>query len=149
MLKSKIKTLGGEKVVVDITPALFKLQRRESFRISIPEGYPAYIHITSVDGLKTDKKLSLFDLSGGGSGLEIPPTDDFLLARGQAIIGTILVNKNRHPIKGIVRHIREIGEEGKKFKKIGFQFETLTEKQQQDLFRSVMEIHRDVFSRLD
>ncbi|MCB0394151.1 MAG: PilZ domain-containing protein [Bdellovibrionales bacterium] len=148
-LKAKIKTLGKDKVIVDVKPALFKLQRRESFRISIPEGYPAKIHITDVDGLKSDKKLFLFDLSGGGAGIEIPPTDDFLLAAGQTIKGKILVNKNEHPISGTIRHIREIGEEGKKFKKIGFQFDEMTEKQQQALFRSVMEIHRDVFSRLD
>lgn len=135
--------------IVNLDIDLFKLQRRNSFRVSIPQGYNAKTTITQVDDKKfTNKKFPLYDISGGGFSFEIRPDKDFDIGRGQTIQGILDIGgKFNKPFKATVRYSGKVGSEGSGLRKIGLEFIDLYPKEKEEIVKVVMDIHRDMFSK--
>lgn len=133
---------------MNLEPALFKLQRRNSFRVQIPSEYLARVNLMSVGDKKVSQKFTMFDLSGGGFAFEIPPNNQFPIERGQEIEGEFDIGgKFKKRFSAIVRHIVVVGSQGSGLKKIGAEFSQLSPSEQQEIINTVMEIHRDMFSK--
>lgn len=133
---------------MDLEPALFKLQRRNSFRVQIPAEYLAKVHITLVNDVKVAQKFPLFDLSGGGFSFEIPSTSQFKIESGQQMEGEIEIGgKFKKKFKANIRHVIQVGSQGSGLKKIGSEFTQLSPSEQTEIVTTVMDIHRDIFSK--
>lgn len=133
---------------MNLEPALFKLQRRNSFRVQIPAEYLAKVNLTIVGDKKVSQKFPLFDLSGGGFAFEIPPNNQFAISKDQPIEGEIEIGgKFKKRFNAVIRHIITVGSQGSGLKKIGAEFAQLSPSEQQDIVNTVMEIHRDMFSK--
>lgn len=133
---------------MSLEPALFKLQRRNSFRVQIPGEYLARVNLMVVGDKKISQKFPLFDLSGGGFSFEIPPNSQFSIERGQELEGELDIGgKFKKRFSAIIRHIIVVGSQGSGLKKIGAEFTHLSPSEQQDIINIVMEIHRDMFSK--
>jgi c-di-GMP-binding flagellar brake protein YcgR len=134
--------------MMNLEPALFKLQRRNSFRVQIPLDYMAKIHLLTVNEAKVTQKFSLFDLSGGGFSFEIPAHNNFELRKDQRIECDLEIGgKFKKRFTGIIRHVINVGSQGSGLKKIGVEFSNLSPSEQQEVITTVMEIHRDMFSK--
>lgn len=66
-----IQDTGTEFYLV-IEGPLFKVQRRQSFRLRLPSDYPSIVHVFELNGLKTNAKSRILDLSEGGCSLLVP-----------------------------------------------------------------------------
>jgi len=134
--------------LVNLEPALFKLQRRNSFRVQIPQGYSAKVTINQINQQKVLKKFPLYDLSGGGFAFEIPPENNLEIESQNLIQGDIEVGgKFKKSFTAIIRHCVRVGSAGSGLKKIGAEFTNLSPNEQQEFINVVMEIHRDMFSK--
>lgn len=134
--------------VMDLQPSLFKLQRRNSFRVQIPLDYQAKVYIETVNEQPMPKKLPLFDLSGGGFSLEIPCHIAYDLKQNQVISGSIQIGgKIEKSFEALVRHVIKVGSQGSGLLKVGAEFINQMPSDQQDFINIVMEIHRDMFSK--
>lgn len=133
---------------MSLEPALFKLQRRNSFRVQIPAEYLAKINLTKVGDAKVSQKFTLFDLSGGGFSFEIPSNSQFKIAQGNQVEGEIEIGgKYKKKFSAVIRHVIQVGSQGSGLKKIGSEFTNLSPSEQQEIVTTVMEIHRDMFSK--
>lgn len=133
---------------MNLAPALFKLQRRNSFRVQIPAEYLAKVHITMVNDVKHSQKFTLFDLSGGGFSFEIPSNNPFKIDREQNIECDLEIGgKFRKKFSAVIRHVIQVGSQGSGLKKIGAEFTNISPSEQQEVITTVMEIHRDMFSK--
>jgi hypothetical protein len=133
---------------VNLDAPLFKLQRRDSSRVNIPQGYLAKITINQIDNQKISKKFPLFDLSGGGISFEIPPENNMEIAKDQLIIGEMEIGgKFKKPFSAVVRHCVRVGSQGSGLKKVGAEFMNMSPNEQAEIIKIVMDIHRDLFSK--
>lgn len=154
--------LGGERyffktpvridqdiVVLRMDTELFHLQRRQNYRIRIPENYEAHFLITSYN--KSPVKLSgrISDLSSGGCRLTLTASTPTLEA-GDRIDGHIVIGK-REPleIEATVRH-HKAEKHGATIRQIfGLEFKSLSPQIEGKLFAVTMDLHREFFSRLN
>lgn len=134
------------KVVVSLPKEIYHLQRRQNYRVRIPEQYPAFFHIIMVNNTPQKIAGALADLSSQGCRvvyrMECP-----LMKIGDAVTGLLVVEK-RPPIEmqGFVRHIKL--EEGNQITQtFGIEFTPLTPVVQNKLFAITLEIHKQLFRR--
>jgi c-di-GMP-binding flagellar brake protein YcgR len=133
---------------INLDAPLFKLQRRDSFRVNIPQGYLAKINVTQIDNQKISKKFPLFDLSGGGISFEIPPENNMDVVKDQLLYGEMEIGgKFKKPFTAVVRHCIRVGSQGSGLKKVGAEFMNMSPNEQQEIIKIVMDIHRDLFSK--
>ncbi len=134
--------------VMSLEPALFKLQRRNTFRVQIPADYAAKVRIDTIDGNPVPKKLPMFDLSGGGFSLEIPCHIEYKLKKNQVIAGHIEIGgRVEKYFEAIIRHAIKVGSQGSGLTKVGAEFVNLLPADQNEFINIVMNIHRDMFSK--
>jgi hypothetical protein len=62
----------GTEFYLVIEGPLYKVQRRQSFRLKLPSDYPAVVHAFELNGLKTNTRCKILDLSEGGCSLLVP-----------------------------------------------------------------------------
>lgn len=134
---------------INLDTDLFKLQRRNSFRVALPQGYNAKATITAIDSKKfTNKKFPLFDISGGGFSLEILPNKEFDIAQNQTVEGILEIGgKFNKPFRATVRYAGKVGSQGSGLRKIGLEFTDMKPKDQEEIIKIVMDLHRDMFSK--
>jgi hypothetical protein len=133
---------------MNLEPALFKLQRRNSFRVQIPTEYQAKVYLHHVDGKVASQKFPLFDLSGGGFSFEIPSNNPFQVLKGQELEGDIEIGgRFKRKFNAVIRHVIKVGSQGSGLSKIGTEFSKISATDQQEIVNTVMDIHRDMFSK--
>ncbi len=126
---------------------LFHLQRRQNYRVKIPESYNATMSIEEINGQAVKLKAQLYDISSGGcrmvyeSGKIILKMDDFMKTR--VIIG----RKDPMEISAMVRHIAP-DPLNKKAHVLGLEFKPLSPNMESRLFAITMDLHRELFSTL-
>ncbi|WP_413558665.1 flagellar brake protein [Bdellovibrio sp. HCB209] len=148
--------LGGEKYYFEakatvyqnrcqfqLPPEVFHLQRRQNYRVRIPESYPIYFDVTEINGSPVKIHARLADLSSQGcrlieKGITTP------LKSGDKLEGHLSVKKNA-PIElsAEVRHIKN--EDGSQM--VGLEFSGLSPILENNLFALTLEIHKEVFRR--
>lgn len=124
---------------------LFHLQRRQSYRVRVPDSYAGRFEITEING--TAKKISgiLFDISSSGCRVVYPQphpeikVDDNIKAR-------ILIG-GRAPIEveANIRHIK-LDSQTKPKQIFGIEFRPLSAQLEHRMFGLTMDLHRELFA---
>ncbi|WII73597.1 PilZ domain-containing protein [Bdellovibrio sp. 22V] len=134
------------KVIVPLPKELYHLQRRQNYRVRIPEGYQAFYNIILVNANPQKIIGQLADLSSQGCKV-VYRLDAPLMKTGDQVTGHLVIGK-RAPIEiqGVVRHIK-VDEGNKVIQTFGIEFTPLPAIIENKLFAITMEIHKDVFKR--
>ncbi|WP_413291621.1 flagellar brake protein [Bdellovibrio sp. HCB337] len=136
-------------VILRMDGELFHLQRRQNYRIKIPDSYQAHILITAHNKGKVKLKGQIYDLSSGGCRVVFHGADP-AIESGDYIDGHIVIGR-REPleIESTVRH-HKIEKSGNASKQIfGLEFKSLSTQVEGKLFAITMDLHREFFSRLN
>ncbi|MGZ3793428.1 MAG: PilZ domain-containing protein [Bdellovibrio sp.] len=138
-----VEKLQNDKVLIPLAENLYRLQRRQNYRVRIPENYHAYYNIVSVNGRAQNLVGRLGDLSSQGC-RTVYPENTHALKEEDKVIGHLIIGK-RAPIEieGIVRHLKPEG----KLQNCGIEFSPLTSIMENKLFMITMEIHKEIFRR--
>lgn len=149
--------LGGEKyyfqsaaeakdgnVIVPLPAEIYHLQRRQNYRVRIPQGYRGFYNIVFVNGQAQNIQGQLVDISSQGCRV-IYHLKNPLMKISDKVIGTLLIG-DRSPIEiqGLVRHIK-IDEGNKVIQTFGIEFSPLEPILESKLFAISMEIHKELF----
>lgn len=139
-----------EQVLLRMDSELFHLQRRQNYRIRIPENYSSSFLISELNKVSTKLSGSISDLSSGGCRVMITASTP-VIEVGDKILGHIIINK-REPleVEGTVRHhkIEEFATKPAK-QTFGVEFKPLSAFLEGKIFAITMDLHREFFSRLN
>jgi hypothetical protein len=125
---------------------IFHLQRRQNYRIKIPESYTARFEVTAVNKSPVKWTGRLDDLSSGGCRVAAQNPIPFKI--NDDLDARLLVGR-RDPIDLVVkvRHLKA-DEEKKTEVMVGMEFERLNTSIENRMFAITLELHRELFSRL-
>ncbi|OQW46103.1 MAG: hypothetical protein A4S09_16850 [Proteobacteria bacterium SG_bin7] len=138
------KTPDG-KHFIDTFGDLFRLQRRENFRIVIPEESPIGVFLNQLGDKNVKIKAKVIDLSLGGTFIEFPDPET-VVSIGDTLSGIISTDKEIGiQFKGIVKHTREFGP-SKKIR-AGVYFEKLVGNGLGELNKLIMKYYHKMFSK--
>lgn len=148
-MKADVYHRLGASLTLDIHQDLFKLQRRDSFRLSFPSQFKSQLEILERAGKSCRQFCQLSDLSGGGLSIEIPSGPDMNFQAGEIIKGKLTVGQEfSGDIEAVVRHVRMVGSRGSGLCRIGMEFQGLRLSQQEEIIRLVIDLHRELFSKM-
>lgn len=146
--KTPVK-VDGDVVVLRMDADLFHLQRRQNYRIKIPENYQATLLISAVNRGVVKLTGQLSDLSSGGCRVVLTAGTP-MLEPGDIIEGHVVIGKRDSlEIEGTIRHHKV--EKGASLTKqvFGVEFKPLSSLLEGRLFAITMDLHREFFSRLN
>lgn len=148
-IKTKLlKKEKGSDAKLDLQSDLYKLQRRNSFRLNIPTGFLARYEIKNRGEGAVNEKYDLVDLSGGGLAFELPSNAADMFRPGELLNGRLIVGPDfSKDVKGVVRHSRMVGSRGSGLCRVGVEFQGIPETVQNELINIVMDLHREMFSK--
>lgn len=151
--------LGGEKyyfqgraqvvanmTVIPVAAELYHLQRRQNYRVRLPEIYPAFYNIVQINSSPQEISGRLADMSSQGCRV-IYRMDTPLLKIGDNVVGELVISdRPGFEVKGIVRHIK-VHEGNKVSQNFGIEFSPLPAILESKLFAITMELHKELFRR--
>jgi c-di-GMP-binding flagellar brake protein YcgR len=128
---------------------VFKLQRRNWFRVMIPEDFGRYeLQVLSIASGKFDGRLRVTDLSAGGISLVAPPAFDLVLKTGDIIKGLLIIEG--HAILEVEMKLRN-QRKGKSTSPMaglwGCEFVDKSEAFVQRMSAVVNDLHRQLFTK--
>ena len=143
--QSKAQVING-KVLIPVPQELYHLQRRQNYRVRIPDGYQAFYNIILVNDKPQKITGQLADLSSQGCRV-VYRLDAPLMKTGDKVTGHLLIGK-RSPIEvqGEARHIK-VDDGNKVIQTFGIEFTPLPTILENKLFAITLEIHKEVFRR--
>lgn len=142
-LQGKV-TCAGNHWSVDFTQPIFRVHRRDSFRVNPPADYPVKIKL--IKGAQKIESL-VKDISIGGCNVHLPKKDSDLLRENDEIeIALLFPDKPVFSCKVQIRAKRPI-KDSDEFQ-FGLKFLNLKSGQENQVSQSVMAVHRHVFSRI-
>lgn len=138
--------VAGKSISIRIPDELYHLQRRQNYRVRLPEIYPAFYNIIQVNAKPEKISGRLADLSSQGCRV-VYRMDTPLMKMNDKVIGQLVIG-SRAPIEvhGIVRHIKT-HEGSKVVQTFGIEFSPLPSILENKLFAITMEIHKELFKR--
>ncbi len=146
-LKSKL-IQKDKTCVLKLTPYLYKLQRRKNFRLTLPKFWDPVFECLSQGTEAVGKSFFIYDLSSGGISFEYVP-GEFDAIIGAQMEGTLKVkNRLELPVSLMVRHSREVGTKAYPKIRIGLEIVNMTKEQEAKVMAVLMEVHREIFSKL-
>lgn len=135
-----------DKVIVPIPKDLYHLQRRQNYRVHIPDTYNAFYNIVQINNNPQKITGRLRDLSSQGCRV-MYHMDSPLIKMNDKVTGHLIIGK-RPPleIQGVVRHIK-VDEANQVTQTFGIEFTPLSAIVENKVFMMTMEIHKEVFLR--
>lgn len=125
---------------------LFHLQRREDFRLRLPPGFQAELEIHNLKGKAFRARWALMDISGGGCRAEIQPAG--VIVHGDTLEGRLLLQgRDPFPVKGVARHVAPHPDKPT-VNWAGIQFTDLSDLSKNSLVAIVLDLYRELFSKL-
>lgn len=121
--------------------SLYRLQRRQNFRLKIPKTFHTEFHLERVNSVRTLGKVKLWDLSSRGCCLLAdPPT----LFKANDTVSGIMTLAKRDPVavQGVVRHLRTEKIDNKLLRVAGVEFNPMSAALESQLFNVMMELSR-------
>lgn len=134
------------KMMISLPEELYHLQRRQNYRVPIPDGYPASFNIIKVNNSPQKITGALGDLSSQGCKV-VYRMETPMIKVGDSVAGLLSIDKrSSFELTGVVRHIKY--EEGNKLiQTFGIEFTPLSPTLENKLFAITMEIHKQLFRR--
>lgn len=125
---------------------IYKIQRRENFRLSMPDDWKAIFKIYQIADKTFVHEYSVFDISISGFSFDYQEQDKPPYKIEQNLSGQlVLPNRLDISISANIKNHRKAGNSIR----IGVAFEALNSKDESKIQRILMELHRAFFSRLD
>lgn len=139
--------LSGEDIYFDGNFQIFRLQRRQNYRVKIPDSYKAVMSIETVNEQNTKLSAQLYDISSGGC--RVTFQSDKITLKADDTLKTRVSIGRRDPmeITAVVRHIAPDPLD-KKLSVLGLEFRPLTPSLESKLFAITMDLHRELFSKM-
>ena len=129
--KTKIQ-LAQNLLKVDLSVDLYKLQRRDDFRLRLPASYSAQFIIQK-------RKYQVLDISAGGCRIQAEAAPDIKM--GGHLAGTLQL-KGRDPINILAAEIVHMTADHK----IGLRFQKLADLDRSEIHGVVIAIYRELFT---
>jgi c-di-GMP-binding flagellar brake protein YcgR len=150
-LRSKFSHEKNGQIVIDLSEPLYKLQRREYFRVKVRGLKGSVFKLEKRNSDSVELKMTLVDFSGGGIAVEVKKDSDIPMQMGDTVVGQILVpGRADETMTGEVRYMRTVKSTGSlEVYRFGIQFKNISPSQQQRVAQVVFEIHREFFSKFD
>lgn len=150
-VRTRFSEIRDGQAVLDISEPLYKLQRREYYRVKLTQLENTVFDVMAINGEPCDFSLPLADLSGGGFAVDLTDRKIHGLPKGTIVIGKIVIpNRMNEVICGEIRYETETElPSGAIQMRVGFQFKDIASVQLQRLMQVVFDIHREFFSRFD
>jgi hypothetical protein len=127
---------------------LFHLQRRQNYRVKIPESYKAIMNVTDVNDQTIKLTANLYDISSGGCRM-VYQNDKVILKMDDVLKTRVTIgSKDPLEITAMVRHIA-LDPLNKKASVLGLEFKPLSPALESRLFAITMDLHRELFSKLN
>ncbi|MBC7370139.1 MAG: PilZ domain-containing protein [Bdellovibrionaceae bacterium] len=143
-------TIDKDQVQLSFQNELFHLQRRQNYRIKIPEKYTAAFLISEHKNSAVKLSAHIFDLSSGGARVEMTAAEPVLTLGDQITAHLFLGKREPLEIEGIIRHHKIEKFATKPPKQIfGVEFSSMSPLLEGKLFAITMDLHREFFSRLN
>lgn len=134
-------------IVLELTPDLFVLQRRENFRQKIPTNYKAILKIDTVNQHSVLMQLPLSDLSVGGAKFE-NVSNQYQFQIGDKILGQLILAQHEPIyIEAKIRHLAPHVHIPHLYF-FGIEFINLKPNLENKLFNLIMEIYKSEKSKL-
>ncbi len=144
-ISTQLSKAPDGKHFIDTFGDLFRLQRRENFRIVIPEESPIGVLINQLGEKNVKIKAKVIDLSLGGALIELPD-QEYVTMTADEVSGIISTDKVVGiQFKGVVKHAREHGP-SKKIR-VGVFFDKLVGNGLGELNKLVMKYYHKMFSK--
>jgi len=139
--------IRDEQIYLQMDCDFYQLQRREDFRLRIPSSFHSEILITNKNDQNVKYKGSLADISSGGCRYE-NHRKLFPIASNDTIKGTITFSgRPSVEISGVIRHIAPLPD-NPEADLVGIQFQDLSAQSKNRIFALIMDIHRELFTKL-
>lgn len=147
-MTTNIKDVGGGYYDVDFSKEFFHLQRRQSYRIRLPDNHPGDLKVAVIGRPDSGLTGKLVDISSGGARMLLKHADP-VLKMDDKVEGSIVIGR-RAPItyEGVVRHVK-VESRNPPTQIIGVEFTNLTPLMEGKLFAITMELHRELFAKWD
>jgi hypothetical protein len=140
-------TASNDQIDIFVDGPIFQLQRREDFRLKIPNDQTILFQCTEWNGTSAKQSVPLRDLSAGGCRIMIDPKkwnpkpDDL-------VAGFLFIpNRDPVPVGGSIKYFREESTDKSK-QTAGIQFTKLSEPQKNKIAAIVMDLFRVFFARM-
>lgn len=137
---------SGEHLKLSMAYKLFRVQRRDFYRLKLPPGFRGKLHIPELQGVKFNQDFHLIDISGGGCKIELPGVEVNFQSGQQFNAILKIPGRPDIPISGVARYQHKIPVKPE-IRWIGVQFVQQTEPQRNSLAALVMDLYREIFSR--
>lgn len=129
---------------------LFKLQRRQNFRVEIPGTYSPSIYIETLEETQIKHNYSVLDLSLGGLAFEIPMDSPLAIEQGNILHGQF--HMEDFPLKfsfrSEVRYITYVGSRGSGVRKVGIEFSPLETELENNMLEILIQIQKETIGML-
>lgn len=137
----------GEFVSLSMEKKLFRVQRREFFRLLLPQGFRGTLLIPELFKAPFNQSFHVVDLSGGGCKVELPPLDLDIKA-GTTFKGVLkLPGRPDFPLTCTVKHQHKLpGRTDGRW--LGIEFFYQSEPERNRMAATVMDLYRELFARL-
>ena len=147
--KAPFEVVIANEVRFKLTDELYKLQRRNHYRVPLDRVPACTLEIQTVNGVHTKFQVKLLDLSGGGCAIEFPAVSKVNIKTNDRVKAKIIIpSRMERAIEGSVRHVRPRDPKVPSSERVaGIQFLALDQKRTHQIIQHVMEIHRDLFSK--
>ncbi len=142
-------TFSEKTITLSLDSEIFRIQRREDFRLKLPTSYDAHFQVLfhNEKELKKPVKIPLIDLSAGGCRLSFKK-NDFEIKKNDRLSGKIqLAGRKEILVDSTVKHIEE-NPTNDKILMLGAQFTKLSNASKTLLTGVVMDIYKRLFSRI-
>lgn len=138
---------NGELLSLAMEKKLFRVQRREFFRLQLPSGFRGTLSIPELHGVPFNQSFHLVDLSGGGCKIQMPRLD-IGLKSGTVFRGIMkLPGRQDFALLCTVRHQNKLPNR-KDNLWYGIEFHHANEQDRNRMAAIVMDLYRELFSRL-
>jgi len=145
--KTPVK-VNHDVVVLRMDTELFHLQRRQNYRIRIPESYQAQLLITAHNKLRVKLSAQVIDLSSGGCRVSLTASTP-LIENEDRIDGYLVIGKRESlAVECIVRHHKSEKHVTTLKQIFGLEFKELSPQVEGKIFAITLDLHREFFSRL-
>lgn len=149
LFRAKFLGVDGESLLFAFPQEMFKIQRRKSFRLPIPDGY--VVKVDFRDPVLPAHRLSrrVFDISAGGLSFLTPLDEEPMFRQGTKLVAMTFKLKGRDlAVEAEIRHSREVKTAKVPTLKVGCEFTQIRPGDSQYIAAYVFEESRKYLSKL-
>jgi hypothetical protein len=133
---TQIKNLGGGYFELDLNIPFFHLQRRDSYRVQIPESAKCDLKINN-------SECKILDFSSGGLRFTLPHVQPIYQVEQKVTVVLSFPGKKAMGFEALVRHVK-VEQLSKPQQVIGVEFQNITPQMDSYLFALTIDLHRQL-----